>query len=54
MGTGFFPAGREQAYHIEESKRGGGHDLFLTGTGGVGLTGLHQDEVIEEGALPLR
>ena len=24
VGTGFFPAGREQAYHVEESKRGDG------------------------------
>ncbi|MBC7833951.1 MAG: serine--tRNA ligase [Phycisphaerales bacterium] len=56
VGTGFFPAGREQAYHIEESKRGGGggHDLFLTGTGEVGLMGVHQGEIIDEALLPLR
>ncbi|MEM7756426.1 MAG: phosphatidate cytidylyltransferase [Planctomycetota bacterium] len=36
-GTGFFPHGRDQAYLIEESKRGGGHDLYLTGTGEVEL-----------------
>ncbi len=54
VGTGFFPAGREQAYHIEETKRGSGHDLFLTGTGEVGLMGLHQDEVLEESMLPLK
>lgn len=54
VGTGFFPAGREQAYHIEESKRGGGHDLFLTGTGEVGLMGLHQGEILDEGDLPLK
>lgn len=54
VGTGFFPAGREQAYHIEETKRGGGHDLFLTGTGEVGLMGLHQDEILDESQLPLR
>lgn len=53
VGTGFFPAGREQAYHIEESKRGGGNDLFLTGTGEVGLMGLHQDEILDESTLPL-
>ena len=52
MGTGFFPFGREQAYHIEESKRGSGHDLFLTGTGEVGLMGLHADEILSEGDLP--
>ncbi|MBY0308911.1 MAG: hypothetical protein K2Q09_09235 [Phycisphaerales bacterium] len=70
VGTGFFPAGREQAYHIDESARqnadavegqagslphaGGAHDLYLTGTGEVGLMGLHQDEVLDEAQLPLR
>lgn len=54
VGTGFFPAGREQAYHIEESKRGGGYDQFLTGTGEVGLMGLHQDEILDESMLPLK
>ncbi|MCG3124500.1 MAG: Serine--tRNA ligase [Phycisphaerales bacterium] len=54
VGTGFFPAGREQAYHIEESKRGGGYDLFLTGTGEVGLMGIHQSEILDEAVLPLK
>ncbi|MEX2217863.1 MAG: serine--tRNA ligase [Phycisphaerales bacterium] len=54
VGTGFFPAGREQAYQIEESTRGGGHDLFLTGTGEVGLMGIHQDEILDEAKLPLK
>lgn len=54
VGTGFFPAGREQAYHIEESKRGGGSDAFLTGTGEVGLMGLHQGEILDESVLPLK
>jgi seryl-tRNA synthetase len=54
VGTGFFPAGREQAYHVEEGRRGGGHDLFLTGTGEVGLMGIHQDEILDEAQLPLR
>lgn len=53
-GTGFFPAGREQAYHVEETSRGGGHDLFLTGTGEVGLMGLHQNEILDEDQLPLQ
>ena len=52
-GTGFFPGGRDQAYHIEESTRGSGHDLFLTGTGEVGLMGLHADEIVDEESLPL-
>ncbi len=54
VGTGFFPAGREQAYHIEESKRGGGYDLFLTGTGEVGLMGIHQGEILDEAQFPLK
>ncbi len=54
VGTGFFPAGREQAYHIEESKRGSGNDLFLTGTGEVGLMGLHADEIVSAEQLPLK
>jgi len=53
VGTGFFPAGREQAYHIEDSKRGG-YDLFLTGTGEVGLMGIHQGEILDEAVLPLK
>jgi seryl-tRNA synthetase len=52
-GTGFFPGGREQAYHIEESKRGVGHDLYLTGTGEVGLMGLHADEIVDFDDLPI-
>jgi len=51
-GTGFFPSGRDQAYHIEESRRGSGHDLFLTGTGEVGLMGFHENEILEESTLP--
>lgn len=54
VGTAFFPAGREQAYHVEESKRGGGYDLFLTGTGEVGLMGIHAGEILDESALPLK
>jgi seryl-tRNA synthetase len=52
IGTGFFPAGREQAYHVEESRRGSAHDLFLTGTGEVGLMGLHADEILPLESLP--
>ncbi len=53
-GTGFFPDGRDQTYHIEESTRGAGQDLFLTGTGEVGLMGLHANEIIDEASLPLK
>ncbi|MEA5612291.1 serine--tRNA ligase [Nodularia spumigena] len=51
-GTGFFPAGREQAYQVNEADRGGGQDMFLTGTGEVGLMGVHQDEILDETTLP--
>ena len=54
VGTGFFPAGREQAYTIEETKRGGGHDLFLAGTGEVSLMAMHQDEILDADTLPLQ
>jgi seryl-tRNA synthetase len=46
LGTGFFPAGREQTYHIPAD------ELYLTGTGEVGLTAYHQDEVLDEKDLP--
>ncbi len=52
-GTGFFPGGQDQAYHIEESKRGSGHDMYLTGTGEVGLMGLHENEILDADRLPL-
>jgi len=54
VGTGFFPAGREQAYHIEETRRGAGEDLFLAGTGEVALMGIRQGEIVDEADLPLR
>lgn len=54
LGTGFFPSGRDQAYHIAESTRGAGHDLFLIGTGEVSLMALHADEILDAQDLPLR
>ena len=54
VGTGFFPAGKEQAYEIRETDRGGGYDLYLTGTGEVGLMGYHQAEILDASLLPLR
>jgi seryl-tRNA synthetase len=45
-GTGFFPAGREQTYHVSED------DLYLTGTGEVGLTAYHMAETLDEKDLP--
>ena len=54
VGTGFFPSGRDQAYHIEESKRGSGHDLYLVGTGEVGLMGMYADEILDANQLPIK
>jgi seryl-tRNA synthetase len=54
VGTGFFPDGIEQAYHIDECRRGAGHDLYLTGTGEVGLMGLHADEILDRKDLPMK
>ncbi|MDG2200436.1 MAG: serine--tRNA ligase [Phycisphaerales bacterium] len=54
-GTGFFPGGREQTYHIDaDSTPGPGQDLYLTGTGEVGLMGLHADEILDTDQLPLK
>lgn len=51
-GTGFFPAGREQAYRVGEPSEIGDEERFLTGTGEVGLTAFHMDEILEETTLP--
>jgi seryl-tRNA synthetase len=53
VGTAFFPHGRDQAYEIKESQRGGGYDLYLTGTGEVGLMGYHMNEILPPEQLPL-
>jgi seryl-tRNA synthetase len=66
VGTGFFPAGRAQSYLIDETRRwqieadedepgattASGQDLYLTGTGEVGLMGLHMGEILDEADLP--
>jgi seryl-tRNA synthetase len=51
-GTGFFPAGREQAYRVGELTETGDDELFLTGTGEVGLTAFHMGEILSERDLP--
>jgi seryl-tRNA synthetase len=45
-GTGFFPAGREQTYHVPAD------ELFLTGTAEVGLTAYHMNQMLSEQDLP--
>jgi seryl-tRNA synthetase len=46
LGTGFFPAAREQAYHVTAD------DLFLTGTAEVGLTAYNINQTLDEASLP--
>lgn len=46
VGTGYFPTGRDQAYHVEKD------EAFLVGTAEVSLTSYHGDEVLAEADLP--
>jgi seryl-tRNA synthetase len=48
FGTGFFPVGREDAYHIEAD------DLFLAGTSEVSLVSLYGDSILDAERLPIR
>ena len=48
IGTGHFPTGREQVYHLEAD------DKYLTGTSEVTLNALHSGEILSEVELPLR
>jgi seryl-tRNA synthetase len=57
-GTGFFPAGREQAYRVGESDEAGDDVRFLTGTAEVSLTAYAAPEgeavTLTEADLPLK
>ena len=46
--AGFFPTDRSQVYEVD------GGELFLVGTSEVPLAGIHLEEILDEGALPLR
>lgn len=48
FGTAFLPTGAEQLYEVPRD------DLYLVGTSEVPLAGLHMDEILEGGDLPLR
>ncbi|MFS8496222.1 MAG: serine--tRNA ligase [Actinomycetes bacterium] len=48
VGTGFFPADREQVYAIPED------ELYLVGTSEVPLAAYHMDEIFDPGDLPAR
>jgi seryl-tRNA synthetase len=50
LGTGFFPAGRDQAYDVDP----GPDQRFLTGTSEVALTAYHAGEILDEADLPRR
>ncbi len=48
FGTGFLPDTEQQLYHLAED------DLYLIGTSEVALASLHDGEIIDAEALPLR
>jgi seryl-tRNA synthetase len=48
FGTGFFPTDEAQIYATRDD------DLYLVGTSEVPLAALHQDEILDADALPIR
>ncbi|MBU6152876.1 MAG: serine--tRNA ligase [Bdellovibrionales bacterium] len=48
FGTGHFPAGREQVYHLKED------DLYLSGTAEVPVTSIFSGEIVAESEIPKR
>ena len=50
VGSGFFPADREQVYQLQNADP----ELFLVGTSEVSLAALHAGEILDEAELPLR
>jgi len=47
-GTGFLPTDEVNIYRVERD------DLYLTGTSEVALAGMHMEEILDAGELPLR
>ncbi|HEX6689266.1 MAG TPA: serine--tRNA ligase [Solirubrobacterales bacterium] len=47
-GTGFLPGDRDQIYEVPKD------DLYLVGTSEVALAGLHAEQILDPGQLPLR
>lgn len=47
VGTGHFPTGREQVYHLKED------DIYLAGTAEVPINSLHTGEILGEAQLPI-
>lgn len=54
--TGFFPADRNEIYHVNPvtEQNPEGDDLYLVGTSEVPLTMLHYTETLDEEKLPIR
>src|SRR5215210_8219141 len=48
FGTGFLPDTEQQIYRVPED------DLYLVGTSEVALAGMHREEILGPGELPLR
>lgn len=46
-GTGYFPGGEDQAYHLDERD-----DKYLIGTAEVPVTAYYKDEILDEKELP--
>jgi len=57
VATGFFPADRNEIYHVNPKKDENdkeNDDLYLVGTSEVPLTMLHADKILDVEKLPLR
>jgi seryl-tRNA synthetase len=48
VGTGFFPYGKEDTYHLDRD------DKYLIGTSEVVLVSLNRDEIVEREQMPLK
>ena len=48
VGSGHFPTGRAEAYHLEDAGK------FIAGTSEVTLNYLHSGEILDESELPMR
>lgn len=48
-GTGFFPADRNEIYHVNQSD----DDLYLVGTAEVSLNMMHSEQILDLNKLPL-
>jgi seryl-tRNA synthetase len=50
MGTGYFPGGEDQAYHLDDRDK----DKYLIGTSEVSVASFHMNEILTEAELPKR